>query len=100
MSSILRHVRRGKVRAVYSIGGGEAEVIEAQVMATSPIAGKRVRDIGFPSGSIVGAIQSGGQVVMPKGDTVIKVGDLMVVFAVRGAVREVESLFRVSMDFF
>ena len=100
VSSILRHVRRGKVRAVYSVGGGEAEVIEAQVMATSPIAGKRVRDIAFPSGSIVGAIRSGGEVVMPKGDTVIKVGDLMVVFAVRGAVREVESLFRVSMDFF
>ncbi len=100
VSSILRHVRRGKVRAVYSVGGGEAEVIEAQVMATSPIAGKRLRTISFPKGSLVGAILSGDKILMPKGDTVVQVGDRMVVFAIRSAVREVESLFRVSMDFF
>ena len=100
VSTILRHVRRGRVRAVYSIGSGEGEVIEAQVMATSPIAGKRVRDIHFPPGSIIGAIQSDGKLVMPHGDTVIKVGDIMVMFAVRAAVHQVEQLFRVSPEFF
>ncbi|MEM1299693.1 MAG: Trk system potassium transporter TrkA [Pseudomonadota bacterium] len=100
VSSILRHVRRGKVRAVYSAGGGEAEVIEAQVMATSPIAGKRIRDAGFPNGSTVGAIQSDKGLHTPRGDTVIQVGDVLVVFAMRDAVRRVESLFRVSMDYF
>ena len=100
VSSILRHVRRGKVRAVYSVGGGEAEVIEAQVMATSPIAGKRIRDIGFPAGSIVGAVLTSDGVRMPKGDLVVKVGDVMVVFAVRDSVRQLEQMFRVSMDFF
>ena len=101
VSSILRHVRRGKVRAVYSVGGGEAEVIEAQVMATSPIAGKRIRDIDFPSGSLVGAVLGAdGTVRMPTGDLVVRVNDVMVVFAVRSAVRQVEQMFRVSMDFF
>ena len=100
VSTILRHVRRGKVRAVYSVGGGEAEVIEAQVMATSPIAGKRIRDASFPNGSIVGAIYSDGKVQMPRGSTEIKVGDILVVFAMRDAVRQVEQMFRVSMEFF
>jgi len=100
VSSILRHVRRGKVRAVYSVGGGEAEVIEAQVMATSPVAGKRLRDAGFPAGSLVGAVMTADGLVMPRGDTVIQVGDVLVVFAVRDAVRQVEQMFRVSMDFF
>ena len=100
VSSILRHVRRGKVRAVYSACGGDAEVIEAQVMATSPIAGKRLRDAGFPNGSIVGAVQNSRGVRMPRGDLVIEVGDILVVFAMRDAVRRVESLFRVSMDYF
>ncbi|MEM7056804.1 MAG: Trk system potassium transporter TrkA [Pseudomonadota bacterium] len=100
VSSILRHVRRGKVRAVYSVGGGEAEVIEAQVMATSPVAGKRLRDAGFPAGSIIGAVLGSDGLVMPRGDTVIQVGDVLVVFAVRDAVRQVEQMFRVSMDFF
>ena len=100
VSSILRHVRRGKVRAVYSVAGGEAEVIEAQVMATSPIAGKRIRDINFPAGSIVGAILASDGPVMPRGDTLVHVGDVLVVFALRDAVAEVEQMFRVSMDFF
>jgi trk system potassium uptake protein TrkA len=45
VSSILRHVRHGKVRAIYSIGDAEAEVIEAQVLSTSPLAGRLIRDI-------------------------------------------------------
>ncbi|MDH3665958.1 MAG: Trk system potassium transporter TrkA [Paracoccaceae bacterium] len=100
VSTILRHVRRGRVRAVYSIGRGEGEVIEAQVMATSPIAGKRVRDISFPPGSIIGAVQTDGEIKMPHGDTVIQVGDVMVMFADRSAVHQVEQFFRVSPEFF
>ena len=100
VSSILRHVRRGKIRAVYSIGAGEGEVIEAQVMSTSQIAGKRLRDISFPRGSIVGALRSGDKVHMPSGDLVVQVGDTLVLFAVRSAVHQVEQMFRVSMDFF
>ncbi|MEM7505108.1 MAG: Trk system potassium transporter TrkA [Pseudomonadota bacterium] len=100
VSSILRHVRRGRIRSVYSLGRGEAEVIEAQVMATSPIAGKRIRDVKFPSGALVGAIRSGDRLEMPRGDTMIEVGAQLVVFAERGAVNGVERLFRVSMEFF
>ena len=48
VSSILRHIRHGRVRGVYSIGDAEAEVIEAQVLSTSPIAGSAIRDIEFP----------------------------------------------------
>ena len=100
VSSILRHVRRGKVRAVYSLGRGDGEVIEAQVMATSPIAGKRIREANFPSGSIIGAVMRGKELLMPHGDLQIRVGDMLVVFAVHSAVKNVEQLFRVSMDFF
>ncbi|NCZ66854.1 MAG: Trk system potassium transporter TrkA, partial [Rhodobacteraceae bacterium] len=54
VSSILRHIRHGRVRDVYSIGDAEAEVIEAQVLNTSPIAGQRIRDINFPEGVLIG----------------------------------------------
>lgn len=100
VSSILRHVRRGKVQAVYSVGNGEAEVIEAQVMATSPIAGKRLRDIGFPQGASVGAIKTSEGILMPRADQLVSVGDVLVVFCMRETVAQVEQLFRVSMDFF
>ena len=53
VSSILRHIRHGRVHAVYSIGDAEAEVIEAEVMSTSNIAGAAIRDIDFPEGVLV-----------------------------------------------
>ena len=37
-----------RVRGVYSVGDAEAEVIEAQVLSTSSIAGKQIREIDFP----------------------------------------------------
>ncbi|SFI68211.1 Trk system potassium transporter TrkA [Albimonas pacifica] len=100
VSSILRHVRRGRVRAVYAVGDAEAEVIEAQVLATSPIAGKPLRSAGFPESAIVGAVLTRDGVKMPTGDLVIQEHDRVVVFARRDVVREVEQLFRVSVDFF
>jgi len=35
VSSILRHIRHGRVRAVYSVGDAEAEMIEAEVLQVS-----------------------------------------------------------------
>ncbi len=100
VSSILRHVRHGRVRQIYSIGDAEAEVIEAQVLSTSPIAGQMVRDIGFPEGVLVGAIQKNGKVERPKGGTRIEEGDVIVIFALAQDVAEVERLLQVSITFF
>jgi trk system potassium uptake protein len=100
VSSILRHVRHGKVRGVYSIGDAEAEMIEAQVLSTSPIAGKMVRDIAFPEGVLVGAIMKGDRVSKPTGDLRIDAGDVVALFAMAKDVPEVERLLQVSIDFF
>ena len=100
VSSILRHIRHGRVRQVYSIGDAEAEVIEAEVLSTSPIAGSRIREIDFPEGVLVGAVLKGDKVVKPTGALVIDEGDLIVIFALSKDVAEVERLLQVSIDFF
>jgi trk system potassium uptake protein TrkA len=100
VSSILRHVRHGRVRGVYSIGDAEAEVIEAQILSTSPISGKAIRDIDFPEGVLVGAVMKGDEVIKPVGGTRIDEGDVIVLFAMSADVPEVERLFQVSIDYF
>jgi trk system potassium uptake protein TrkA len=100
VSSILRHIRHGRVRAVYSIGDAEAEVIEAEVLSTSPMAGKRISEIDFPEGVLVGAVRKGGEVTRPKGGTRIDEGDVIALFALAKDVPEVERLMQVSIDFF
>ncbi len=100
VSSILRHVRHGRVREVYSIGDAEAEVIEAEVLSTSPIAGQMLRDIDFPEGALVGGVMKGGEVVRPVGSLRVEAGDVITIFAMAGDVPEVERLLQVSIDFF
>ncbi len=100
VSSILRHIRHGRVRAVYSIGDAEAEVIEAEVLSTSPMAGKRIADIDFPEGVLVGAVRKGDDIIRPMGSTRIDEGDVVAIFAMATDVPEVERLMQVSIDFF
>ena len=100
VSSILRHIRHGRVRGVYSIGDAEAEVIEAEVLSTSPIAGQMIRDVDFPEGVLVGAVLKGDRIVKPVGETRIEEGDVIVLFSMADDVPEVERLLQVSIDFF
>ena len=100
VSSILRHIRHGRVRSVYSIGDADAEVIEAEVLSTSPMAGQRINEIDFPEGVLIGAVRKGEDVIRPVGKTRIDEGDVVAIFALTKDVPEVERLMQVSIDFF
>jgi trk system potassium uptake protein TrkA len=100
VSSILRHIRHGRVRNVYSVGDGEAEVIEAQVLSTSPLSGNKIRDIDFPEGVLVGALLKGDVYHKPTGETRIEEGDVVTLFCLTADIPEVERLLQVSIDYF
>ena len=100
VSSILRHIRHGRVKGVYSIGDAEAEIIEAQVLSTSPLSGQKIKDIDFPEGVLVGGVLKGGKLVMPTGSLRIDEGDVIALFALSKDIQEVERLLQVSIDFF
>ncbi len=100
VSSILRHVRRGRIRGVYPVMNGEGEIVEAEAMETSPVIGRPIREAGLPHGIRIGAMVRDDAVMIPSGDTEIKPGDKIVLFVHQSAVREVEKLFRVSLEYF
>jgi trk system potassium uptake protein TrkA len=100
ISKILQHMRRGRIRGVYAIQDGAAEVIEAEALETSPLVGRPLRDLGLFDGMRIGAILRGNQVITPRGDTQIRAKDRIIVFAQADRVRRVEQLFRVSIEFF
>ena len=100
VSSILRHIRHGKVNNVYSIGDAEAEIIEAQVMSTSPIAGRRIGEIDFPEGVIVGGMLKERKMIKPDSNSKIEEGDIIAVFALSKDISEVERLLQVTIDYF
>lgn len=100
ISRVLQHVRKGRIRAVYAVQKGKAEVIEAEALETSPLVGKPFRDLELPRGLRIGAILRDKTVIRPDGETKIKAKDRVVLFAAAEAVRHVEQLFRVSIQYF
>ena len=100
ISSILRHVRRGRILDVYSLEQGRAEVMEGEVLETSPLAGKSLRDAGLMGGIAIGAILHKGRVLFPTDDTIIKTGDQVILLAEKSAMKDIEQMFRVSSDYF
>jgi trk system potassium uptake protein TrkA len=100
ISRILQHVRRGRIRAVHSVEQGAAEVIEAEALETSPLVGRPLRDLELPEGMRFGAILRDGVALKPDGSVVIRPKDRAVIFARAEIVRQVEQMFRVSLEFF
>ncbi len=100
VSTILRHVRRGRIRGVHTLYDGAAEIIEAEAMETSPLVGRPLRDLELPKGIRIGAIYRAGKVIAPDGESQIIAKDRVIIFAVASKVRQVEQMFRVSLEFF
>jgi len=100
ISSILRHVRRGRILEVYSLEQGGAEVIEGEVLDTSPTAGKALRDVSMGEGVAIGAIISEGEVFAPTPEFVLRPGNRVVLMAEKGALDSVMTMFRVSSDYY
>jgi len=100
VSTILQIIRRGRIRSVHSIGENFGEVIEAEALETSSLVGKAIKEAKLPAGVIVASILRDDQVLMVSKDTVINVGDRIVLFATKDAVRKVERMFAVRLEFF
>ncbi len=100
VSTILQHIRRGRIRQVSSVLDGAAEIIEGEVLETSTLVGTPLNEIRLPAGIKVGAIVRDDEVLIPRGDTAVTAGDRVVVFAAAGMVKKVEQMFSVRLEFF
>jgi trk system potassium uptake protein TrkA len=100
VSSILRHIRRGRIRDLTSICDGQAEVIEAEVIAGAEVAGKTVKELDLHGEVRFGLIIRGEETIQPQADTVLQVGDRAVLLVLTQEIRTVENLFSARADVF
>ena len=100
ISSILRHVRRGRILEVYALEQGGAEVIEGEVLDTSPMAGKALGDVAMGEGVAIGAIIADGDVFPPATGYILRPGNRVVLLVEKGALDNIVTMFRVSSDYY
>jgi len=96
ISTILKHVHKGTIETVYTLLDGEYEFIEAEVLETSELISKSIKDSGLPSEIRIGAVVRGKNIIIPKTDFKFEKKDLVVFLSKREHLPKVESLFRIS----
>ena len=96
VSSILKHVHKGTIENAYSILNGEYEIIEAEIIETSELINKELKNSNLPDEIRVGAILRGEDVIIPRSDFVFKKEDVVILLANKEFLHVVENMFRIS----
>ena len=96
VSSILKHIHKGSIENAYSILNGEYEIIEAEIIETSELINKELKNSNLPDEIRVGAILRGEDVVIPRSNFVFKKEDVVVLLAKKDFLNVVENMFRIS----
>ena len=96
ISTILKHVHKGTIETVYTLLDGEYEFIEAEVLETSELISKSIKDSNLPKEIRIGAIVRKNEVIIPKSNFKFEKKDLVVFLTKREHLEKVESLFRIS----
>jgi trk system potassium uptake protein TrkA len=96
ISTILKHVHKGTIETVYTLLDGEFEFIEAEVLETSELISKPIKNANLPKEIRIGAVLRGKEVIIPKSDFKLEKKDLVVFLTKREHLEKVESLFRIS----
>jgi len=96
VSSILKHVHKGTIETAYTILNGEYEVIEAEIIETSELINKELKNSNLPDEIRIGAILRDKNIIIPRSNFIFKKEDIVVFLAKRDQLSIVENMFRIS----
>jgi len=96
VSSILKHVHKGTIENAYTISNGEYEVIEAEIIETSELINKELKNSNLPDEIRIGAVLRDEKVIIPRSNFVFKKDDRVVFLAKKDSISFVENIFRLS----
>ncbi|MDC0529527.1 Trk system potassium transporter TrkA [Candidatus Pelagibacter ubique] len=96
VSSILKHIHKGTIENAYSILNGEYEIIEAEIIETSELVNKELKNSNLPDEIRIGAVLRGEEVIIPRSNFVFKKEDIVVLLANKDFLHVVENMFRIS----
>jgi len=96
VSSILKHIHKGTIENAYSILDGDYEVIEAEIIETSDLINKELKNSNLPDEIRIGAVLRNNEIIIPRSNFVFKKKDSVVLIAKKDQLPTVESMFRLS----
>jgi len=71
---------------------GQVEIVQAELSSRSPIAGRAINQVHLPKDCIIICTVRKDEVVLPKGNTVLKDGDIVIAIVTKEKEKELRSL--------
>ena len=96
--TILQYVRAmqnsigSNVETLYHILDSKAEALEFVIRENSSVVGVELKDLRLKNNLLVGCINRGGKVLIPRGDDCLMVGDTVVVVTSQKCLRDIEDI--------
>ncbi len=98
VSSIMQHVRKGRIISIHSINGGETEVTEIEVSESSGVANQVVKDLELPTNVVIAALIREDNVIIPEQNDKILPRDHIIILSPREKAREMEEMLSIHVD--
>ena len=96
VSTILKHVHKGKIDSVFTLDDGEYEIIEAKILENSELVNKSIEKSSLPEGIKIGLIARDKNIIVPNKKFEFKLNDRVILLSSRSQLKKVEQLFRIS----
>ena len=99
VSKILKHIHKGRIESVYSIGNNQAEIIHAQVLKSSKLLNKLIKDAELPAGMRIGLMKKENKIIIPDKNTVVEEKDEILFICMTDDLKKAEDLFKIREAF-
>lgn len=93
-NNIFRFVRKGNVKAIASLHGVDAEIIEFVIHKRNRLINHKIKNLHFPEKSIIAGIIRGNQSYIPTGESQFMINDKVIILALPEAIHRVEEIFK------
>ena len=93
-NNIFRFVRKGKVKAIASLHGVNAEIIEFVIHKKNSLLRKPIKNLHLPINSIIAGVVRGQDSIIPNGDFKFEINDKVIILALPDAIHRVEEIFK------
>ena len=93
-NNVFRFVRKGKIEAITSLHGVEAEIIEYIVHRNNRLTKKPLKEQHFPDNTLIGAVIRDKECIIPTGEFQLNVDDKVIIFAMPDSLGKLDQIFR------
>ncbi|MEA4869053.1 MAG: TrkA family potassium uptake protein [Christensenella sp.] len=91
---VVEEMNQVAMLTLMKISRGTYSIVQFKVSETAAAAGKPIREISLPEQAVLIAVYQGEKTLIPHGDTMIGVGDVVLAFADESSQQKLNALFK------